>query len=192
MEPLSRAPAEAGLLVTQWTPHDIRQLQLEDADGWAVLRREALEEDPLVFGSSVPDDPQQLVEIGRERLAPSEDAAVFGAFEGAKLVGIVGVRREPGRKERHKTHVWGVYVTAASRGHGVGGAMLRAAIDKARSWPGVELAGLSVSEAANRAWRMYERHGFRAWGREPRALCWEGRSVDEIHMTLDLREPDPA
>jgi GNAT superfamily N-acetyltransferase len=166
----------------------IRKLDRDDAEAWAFLRREALEAHPLVFGASVLDDPAGLVETARARLAV-EEATIFGAFVDAKLVGIVGVFREQGKKERHKSFLWGMYVAAQSRRHGTGKLLLQAAIDQARSWHGVRQVHLSVSDVAVEARRLYERHGFRAWGVEPRALCWEGQCADEIHMILGLQEP---
>ena len=168
--------------------YTIRRLDPENAEAWAALRREALESHPLVFGASVPDDPDSLVESIRARLA-SEESCVLGAFAGASLVGIVGVRRDTGKKERHKSLIWGMFVSLTHRRSGVGAALLQTAIEHARSWPGVEQVQLAVSEVAEDARRLYERNGFQPWGREPRALCWEGRSVDETHMILDLREP---
>ena len=72
------------------------------------------------------------------------------------------------------------------RRRGAGSRLLQAAIGQARSWPGVTQVHLSVSTVANEARRIYEGHGFRVWGVEPRALCWEGLAADEIHMILAL------
>jgi len=166
-------------------PLRIRNLGPEDAEAWAVLRREALERYPLAFGATL-RDVGQLAEMVRERLASPEYSAVFGAFDAASLVGIVGIVREERTKERHKSVIWGMYVTPQHRRRGVGESLLHAAIRQAQTWKGVEQVSLSVTETAPEAKRLYERNGFQLWGREPRALHWEGRYVDEIHMVLDL------
>jgi len=168
----------------------IRRLDVHDAEGWASLRLEALERHPLAFSSSFPHDPAILLEIARRRLAEQGESALFGAFDSSRLVGSVGVKRYEGAKERHKAFIWGMYVTQDQRERGFGGLLLREAIERARSWEGVEQLHLTVSELAAEARRMYERHGFREWGREPRALLWEGRAADEHHMVLPLRETD--
>lgn len=165
----------------------VRKLHQDDAEAWASLRREALEAHPLIFGAGVPIDPPSLAESVRPRLT-AEESAVFGAFDNEALVGIVGILRNTGTKERHKCLVWGMYVRAANRRCGIGELLLRAAIDQARSWPGVELVHLAVSEAADDARKLYERLGFREWGREPRALRSNGRYADESHMVLDLSD----
>jgi RimJ/RimL family protein N-acetyltransferase len=165
----------------------VRKLDSDDAAAWASLRQEALKAHPLAFGATIPEDPKTLVEYFLARLTSSEESAVFGAFIGDSLIGIVGIRRNPGDKERHKALIWGMYVTTGSRRKGVGEMLLRTAILQARSWAGVEQAQLAVSEVAEGARRLYEKNGFQEWGREPRALCWEGRWADESHMVLDLR-----
>ena len=166
----------------------VRRLDRDDADAWASLRREALETHPLGFGASIPDDPRLLVDFVLARMAASDESAVFGAFIGVSLVGMVGIHRKNAEKERHKALIWGMYVTQSRRRGGAGAMLLRTAIQHAKSWAGVEQIHLAVTEVSQDARRLYERHGFRVWGREPRALCWEGRCADSTHMVLDLRE----
>ena len=166
----------------------VRQLDREDADAWASLRREALETHPLAFGASIPDDPRFVVDLALARIAASDDSAIFGAFIGVSLVGMVGVLRKSAEKERHKALIWGMYVTHAWRRRGAGVMLLRTAIQHAKSWAGVEQIHLAVTEVSQDARRLYERHGFREWGREPRAFCWGGRCTDSTHMVLELRE----
>lgn len=117
------------------TPLDaIRPLTSNDALAWAVLRKEALEQHPLAFGSSAPDNPDVLVRQFGERIAFPAEGAIFGAFTNSTLVGIVGVKRNEGTKECHKALLWGMFVTPGSRGHGVGALLLEQAISWARAW----------------------------------------------------------
>jgi GNAT superfamily N-acetyltransferase len=165
----------------------IRKLDRNDAGAWAELRLEALENHPLAFGASIPDNPRALAELFLERLSSAEESAVFGAFFDSSLVGVVGVRHSAGAKELHKAMILGMYVTARSRRNGAARLLLSAAVEHARTWSGVEQVQLAVSEVAQEAHRLYQSFGFREWGREPRALCWKGRYAGEIHMVLDLR-----
>lgn len=114
------------------------------------------------------------------------EQAVFGAYDGGRLLGMLGLRRAERTKERHKATIWGVYVAPAGRGAGHGRALMDAALAEARRWNGVERVGLSVSSDAPEALALYEAAGFRIWGREPRALCHDGRCADEIYLMLDL------
>lgn len=163
----------------------IRKLTPEDAVLWAGLRREALEDYPLAFGAS-PDDVPSLAESVGPRLR-GDDSVIFGAFDKGKLVGIVGVVRESRMKVRHKSQIWGMYVTPSHRRKGVGESLMAASIQQARDWPGVEMVMLSVADVAGKARQLYERIGFRIWGREPRALQWKGRYADLIYMVLELK-----
>jgi len=164
-----------------------RRLQAADATAFVALRRVALETEPLAFGASAEDDVGLVLESARAFLGDHEGQAVFWHFDGADLVGAVGLLRASKVKQRHKATIWGMYVHPRARKKGVAQALLDAAIQHARGW-GLDQVLLSVSEAAPAAKRLYERAGFRAWGQEPRALLWEGRFVDEHHLVLDLRE----
>lgn len=167
----------------------VRRLGPDDVVAVVALRREALELHPLAFSASSPADPEVLSDSFRSLLALPDESAIFGAFVADTLVGMVGVVRNKGAKERHKALIWGMYVRAQNRRTGAGERLLRTAIHHAQSWPGVEQVQLSVTEIAGEARRLYERNGFQEWGRELRALCWQGRYVEDRHLVLDLRAP---
>jgi ribosomal protein S18 acetylase RimI-like enzyme len=163
----------------------VRRLGPDDATPLVALRREALETDPLAFAASIDDDRGLSLELVSASLADVAEQAVFGYFDRERLAGMVGIGRASRVKQRHTATIWGMYVSPAARSSGAGRALLDAAIECARAW---ELAHvqLSVTEAAPAARRMYESAGFRVWGREPRALRWNGRFVDDYHLQLDL------
>ena len=166
---------------------NIRRLHAADATALVALRREALEAEPLAFGASVGDDHALMLDSVRIFLDDHAEQSVFGQFDGADLVGMVGLVRASKVKQRHKATIWGMYVAPRARNKGIGRALLDAAIQHAREW-GVDQAHLSVTDTAPAAGRLYERAGFRRWGQEPRSLHWKGRFVDEYHLVLDLRE----
>ena len=164
----------------------IRRLEPADADTLMALRREALASEPLAFAASLDDDRTLSPDLLRVSLADADSSAVIGAFDAGALVGMAGVVRMDKLKMRHRAMIWGMFVAPAARGHGVGAAILRAALDRARAWPGIVQVHLSVTETSHDAVRLYRSLGFREWGVEPRALHWDGRFVAEHHMVLDL------
>ena len=136
--------------------------------------------------SSPEDDSACSADAVRERLRQvSPDSIIIGAFA-PELVGTLGLYRDSHIKAAHKAHIWGTYVAASYRRQGIASQLLAAAIQHARSLPGITIVHLGVSSAASTAQRLYERHGFRIWGSEPDALRHNGESVIEYHMCLPL------
>ena len=167
------------------SPSDIRILTEADAEPLFALRREALQQAPLAFLSSPEDDIASSVAAVAALLRAETGSAVFGAFAPA-LAGMAGLYRERHAKAGHKVHLWGFYVRSSARRQGLGRRLLDAALDHACGLEGVTSVRLSVSAAAPEARILYERAGFRVWGREPAALCYYGEMVAEDHMALDL------
>ncbi|MEM7252184.1 MAG: GNAT family N-acetyltransferase [Pseudomonadota bacterium] len=162
----------------------IRALTPTDASDYAAIRRESLIESPLAFGSSIEDDVAVDASAVRGSLGP--EWVIFGAF-GPTLVGTVGLIRERKRKSAHRAVIWGTYVRRPYRGQGIGAQLMRASLERARSWPGVSWLTLSVSTTAPAAKALYERLGFTVWGTEPAAVRYEHHTVDVDHMILELR-----
>jgi GNAT superfamily N-acetyltransferase len=76
-------------------------------------------------------------------------------------LGVVTVERERGRsKRRHVAWVLRMYVDARASGAGIGRALLRQAIARARSFEGVEKLNLTVAAHNQRAVALYESEGF--------------------------------
>jgi RimJ/RimL family protein N-acetyltransferase len=165
----------------------VRPLAQSDAEELVRLRREALADAPLAFSASPATDVASTVDGARMQIGEGDGAAVFGAFEGGRLVGMAGVYRPRHEKARHKVHVWGVYVTPDARGRGIAGELMDSVIKHARAIPEVAWVALAVSSSAPAARRVYERAGFQVWGMEIDAVRHGDESADENHMALRLR-----
>jgi ribosomal protein S18 acetylase RimI-like enzyme len=93
----------------------------------------------------------------------------------------------PGRAEktRHRGNLFSMYVRRASRGRGIGDALVRAVLEAAAE-PVLQVH-CAVVVGNEPAQRLYERHGFSIYGTEPRALAVGGRFYDEHLMVCTLR-----
>ncbi len=166
-----------------------RFLTADDAAEWSTLRLEALRQDPEAFGSSEEDHSLlTLDEIGRRLDPGTGDSFAIGGFENGRLAGMAGFMRDKGPKRRHKGMVWGVYVTKAQRGKGVGRKMLQMLLERVMLTEGVEQVLISVATTQTAASALYRSLGFRPFGREPLALKVNGRFIDEDHMILVLKK----
>lgn len=162
----------------------IRRCREDDVELLVELRREALAAHPTAFSAS-PDgdvalDPEHLrAVLGR----PGQ--ATFGAFV-PELVGMAGVYRARREKLAHKAEMAGMYVRPSYRRRGLGGALLTACIEEARSWSGPTHLHLAVDADAEAAIHLYRSSGFENWGSEPAGLVVDGRPVTLLHMVLRL------
>ena len=164
----------------------IRLLTPDDAEAFFRIRRAALENAPMAFGSTPENNGVSSVALARELLGRGPDSVVIGAFADM-LVGSIGMNRQGSVKRAHKITVWGMYVVPQAQQRGTGRALLEAGIAHAEALRGVGQIHLGVSEAAGAARRLYERCGFTIWGTEPDALRHDGESAAVHHMVLKLK-----
>lgn len=160
----------------------VRRLLPADAGPFQQLRLRGLQECPGAFASSHAEEVGTDGATIAQRLAPKADGGVFGAFDGARLVGLVGMQREGMAKLRHKAFLWGMYVAPEARRTGAGRALVAHALAYARDDLGVRQVNLGVNTSNHAAIALYRSAGFEVYGTERESLVVDGRPVDEHHM----------
>jgi RimJ/RimL family protein N-acetyltransferase len=159
---------------------------------WRQLRLRALKDHPDAFGRSYESYAALSFEEASEeffsrRPGRGPDSETYGAFDAdGKILGAAGVFRESGEKERHRMFLWGMYVAPEARGTGVADALVDALLDFSRSLDGVLQVHLAVTAHNHTARRLYERHGFKRYGTDPRTLFQDGTFLDEDLMVRFL------
>lgn len=172
--------------MTEPTTVTIRALGAPDAEAFRTLRLAGLADAPEAFGASLAEESSRPLERFAERLTPPAPSLVFGAFSGSELVGIAGFLAYEGEKHRHIGLLWGVYLLPAQRGRGIAARLIETLIAHARQHIVVLHADVGVDNRAAR--RLYEGLGFKLYGVQPKALCVDGRYIDEAMLALDFTE----
>lgn len=157
------------------------------------LRGEALAKAPEAFGASLDDFLNESDQFLRGQIKKESNRFVLAILDenGSDICAMGGFFRRKGRKLEHKGVIWGVYVTPTKRGKGLAAKLMQGLISKVKSDVDVEAIQLTVSEGNEPAIRLYERLGFKAYGREERALRISKEEnfvyLDEVMMELRLK-----
>jgi ribosomal protein S18 acetylase RimI-like enzyme len=160
----------------------VRRLLPEDAARYREIRLEGLRVSPEAFGNTFELENARPIELFADRIRDSE---TMGAFEGAEILGVAGLRTNQGPKESHKGMLVGMYVRPQARNRGVGRRLVEAVMEVARR-RGVELLQLAVVSDNEPARRLYARLGFVEYGIEKKSLKQGGRYTDEVLMVKDF------
>ncbi|MDR7282314.1 ribosomal protein S18 acetylase RimI-like enzyme [Pseudomonas corrugata] len=163
----------------------IERLDASHALAYRELMLEAYDLHPHAFTSSVRERAAMPLSWWEKRLTSQLDV-VFGAFEGGKLAGIVGLAFEPREKARHKATLFGMYVSGKVRQRGVGHQLVQAALAEARNHQGLRLIKLTVTAGNDAAFNLYSRCGFIQFGLEPMAVRVGEDYFDKIHMWREV------
>ncbi|WP_018631550.1 GNAT family N-acetyltransferase [Neomegalonema perideroedes] len=164
----------------------VRRLTPEDLEAYQALRLRALREEPAHFGASFEEESARPPEFWRARLEPAGDLALFGGFAEDRMVGLSGIWRESSPRRRHLAALVHVYLTPDQRGRGLASGLVEAALDHARSLPGLRAVHLDVMTQNAAARALYARLGFAEIGLMPEAHAVEGRFYDDVLMRLAL------
>src|SRR5262249_10406513 len=147
----------------------VRKLTEDDLEALWTLRLRALTDNPEAFGSTYEETVARGQAWMRQRFSPGEGMLYMGAFE-ETLIGMVGLYREAGLKNRHRGHVVGMYVLPDRRQHGVGKALMQELITQAKRLGGLEQLHLEVVTSNAPARQLYCALGFAVYGTMPHAL----------------------
>lgn len=161
----------------------IRRLLASDALVFQALRLAALRDAPFAFSSSYEEECDTALATVESHLGARN---LFGAFDGAELVGMVGVGRDKGPKLQHKGYIAAMYVSEEHRGKGAGRLLLEHALAFAASLQGLRQLTLAVTAGNAPAITLYESMGFAVYGTEPSALCAGGVYHDNVLMARSL------
>jgi ribosomal protein S18 acetylase RimI-like enzyme len=166
----------------------ITRILLEsDAQQYQSLRLHALLTNPEAFGSTYERESQFTREQVKERIRPTQEKFVLGAFdEQEMLVGFVTLVRDPGMKTAHKANIYGMFVKNEYRRQGVGRALMQELIRLSRNMEGLEQLNLCVVANNEQAKRLYQSMGFETYGIERNALKFNDQYCDEEFMVLRL------
>lgn len=163
----------------------IRPLTGQDAAAFKALRLLAIRDAPTAVWPTADEEARRTLEEVAARIELTPTQVVFGAFSGARLAGMAGLRREPLTQVAHKATLWGVFVEPRFRKGGVARRLFARVAAHAQEI-GVLQIHLCVNAENIRAKNLYLSMGFEVFGVEPRAMRVDGRFYDEEHMCLRL------
>ncbi|WP_130871896.1 GNAT family N-acetyltransferase [Pseudomonas bubulae] len=159
----------------------IELLEPANAKAYRQLMLEAYAQHPEAFVSSITQR-EKLPLSWWEAKLDDELSALFGAFVDSRLVGIVGLAFEPWEDARHKTTLFGLYVSQAFRGQGLGEHLVQAVVSLAEQEPETKVIELTVSVNSDAALALYQRCGFAQSGLEDCAIRVGEAYYDRVHM----------
>ena len=168
------------------TPFSIRVLSGKDVVQMRNIRLEALTNHPEAFGTDVSEEAARSLDFQRDRLIDPQNI-VHGAFDPTgQLVAIAGFRISSGVKERHRGHLWGIYVRPVARGTGLVRRFLTIVLNNAFGM--VEQIELEVLSTSITARALYESIGFQKVGQVPSARKINDKLYNDDCMVLTIEE----
>ncbi|QYR23859.1 GNAT family N-acetyltransferase [Paenibacillus sp. sptzw28] len=163
----------------------IRLLESSDAEIYRDILLMSLKDSPEAFLTTYELEKEKSIEMIRNNLMPSDSQFTLGAFnKNNRLVGIVRFIREDNLKTNHKGSVIGMFVLPEWRGQGIGKALMKQLIKKAKKCDGLERINLTVISNNDTAKNLYRSIGYEVYGSECNAIKTDGQYWDADFMVL--------
>ena len=119
-----------------------------------------------------------------QKIAKKQTVQLHVVYEG-KIIGIAGIDM----KDKTESHegVLGISVAKNYRGEGIGKKLMQFTLDEAKSnLPQLKIVTLGVFGDNSLAEDMYEKFGFKEYGRLPQGVLHKGKYVDHIYMYKNI------
>jgi len=155
----------------------VKKLEEDRWKEYRDLRLEALQKEPIAFGSSYDEEKNISEEEWRKRI----ENALFALSED-KLIGMIVYIRDNKIKTKHIGNIFGVYVTREYRGQGVGKKLMDSVLTQIQKSKDVVKIKLSVNPEQKAAVKLYQNYGFKIVGQLKKELYVEGKFYDELIM----------
>jgi RimJ/RimL family protein N-acetyltransferase len=171
---------------------DVRLLVPADIDAYDAVHLAGLEEFPAAFTTDADawrSAPRQTIMRHLERSETDPGRPILGAWEGGKLIGLIGINREERRSVSHKAGLWGFYVVTEHRRRGVGRQLLTAATANAAEMSGLHQLRAVVATSCTAAVALFEHMRFERFGYEPDGRLVDGRFHDLAYFRYVPSEP---
>jgi ribosomal protein S18 acetylase RimI-like enzyme len=165
---------------------EIRLLDSGDAEIYRKIRLMSLMDYSEAFLTTYEIEKEKPIEQIHRNLKISDHRFTLGAFSNNRLTGIVTFVRETNPKISHKGNVYAMYVLPEHRGKGIGKALIKELITRAKACDGLEQINLTVISNNNSAKRIYEEIGFVVFGTEQNALKFCDQYWDEDLISAGL------
>lgn len=168
--------------------HIIRVLTKNDIQNAFDLRLNALQESPTSFLTTYAEELARGESFITRIIENGNDSSLMlGAFsDDNQLIGILGMHKNSSVRVKHKAYLWGTYVSPQYRNNGIATTLIENAISLAKNQMHCDIVCLSVVTDNIAAINLYQKIGFKTWGRETSALIIHEKSYDEYHMALAL------
>jgi GNAT superfamily N-acetyltransferase len=114
---------------------ELRRLTIADLDSYFENRLQALQDSPSAFLTTYAEEVARGNSWFSQILSTQSDhRVIFGAVEGGRVVGTLGLSKEERPKLAHKAVIWEMFVDGGKRGAGIGGQLLDMGIYCATIW----------------------------------------------------------
>jgi len=119
----------------------------------------------------------------------NHDKVCLLTFVDDNLAGVCTIERnKKGKKRTHHIAIFGISIAKKYRGQGIGFELAQAAIQEAgKRITDLRIITLNVYGINNIAQNLYQKLGFKKFGRLPQGIFYHQKYIDELKMYLDLK-----